>query len=100
MLGFYGQYAMSREASGTSWQPEATPDSGMHATMGDWATMWHGYVNLTHNHQGGPRGADQTFSQSMLMGMGQRSLGDGTIGLRGMISLDPLMGKRGYALLS
>ncbi len=99
MHGFYGRYAMSREASGTSWQPESAPVTGIHTTMGNWNTMWHGYVNLTHNHQGGSRGADQTFSQSMLMGMGQRSLGEGTIGLRGMFSLDPLMGKRGYPLL-
>jgi hypothetical protein len=35
----------------------------------------------------------------MLMGMAQRSLGDGHLTLRGMISLDPLMGKSGYPLL-
>jgi hypothetical protein len=35
----------------------------------------------------------------MLMVMGQRELGEGTLGLRGMVSLDPLMGKRGYPLL-
>jgi hypothetical protein len=35
----------------------------------------------------------------MLMMMAQRPLGDGTLGLRGMVSADPLMGKSGYPLL-
>jgi hypothetical protein len=39
------------------------------------------------------------FSQSMLMGMAQRPLGDGTLTLRAMISFDPLMGRSGYPLL-
>jgi hypothetical protein len=99
MRGFYGAYPMSREASGTSWQPEATPADGIHTNMGEWSTMWHGFINAIYDHQGGPRGDSQTISQSMLMGMGQRSLGEGTLGLRGMISLDPMMGKRGYPLL-
>jgi hypothetical protein len=35
----------------------------------------------------------------MLMTMAQRPLGAGTVGLRGMVSLDALMGERGYPLL-
>src|SRR5436190_21987468 len=35
----------------------------------------------------------------MLMCMAQRMLGTGTLTLRGMLSLDPLMGKSGYPLL-
>jgi hypothetical protein len=35
----------------------------------------------------------------MGMAMGERTLGPGTLGLRAMVSLDPLMGKRGYPLL-
>ncbi len=34
----------------------------------------------------------QAFSESMLMGMAWRPLGIGTLGLRGMLSLDPIMG--------
>src|SRR5262245_58727284 len=30
MTGMYGPYAMSREASGTSWQPEAARHEGIH----------------------------------------------------------------------
>jgi len=99
MRGFYGSYGMSREASGTSWQPDATPMEGIHGVSGQWNTMLHGYINAVYDHQGGPRGDNKTFSQSMLMGMGQRPLAGGTLGLRGMVSLDALMGKSGYPLL-
>ena len=34
MTGMYGPYAMSREASGTSWQPDAAGHHGVHATGG------------------------------------------------------------------
>ena len=40
-----------------------------------------------------------TFSQGMAMLMGHRRAGPGTLGLRGMLSLDPAMGPRGYPLL-
>lgn len=99
MHGMYGAYPIAREASGTSWQPDATPMLGIHGMSGAWSAMWHGFVNVIYDHQGGPRGDNKTFSESMLMGMAQRSLAGGTLGLRGMVSLDPLMGKRGYPLL-
>src|SRR5882724_3474175 len=99
MQGMYGPYPMTREASGTSWQPESSPHEGIMAMHGEWMTMIHGFINLIYDHQGGPRGDTKTFSSSMLMMMGQRPLGEGTLGLRGMVSADPLMGKDGYPLL-
>ena len=99
MQGMYGPYLMSREASGTSWQPESTPNEGAEVMAGDWMWMFHGIVNGIYDHQGGPRGGTKWFSSSMGMAMGQRPLGPGTLGLRAMLSLDPLMGKRGYPLL-
>ncbi len=99
MAGMYGPYTMTREASGSSWQPDRTPMEGVHGMRGAWMTMLHGYANAIYDHQGGPRGASKTFAGSMLMGMAQRPLGDGTLGLRAMISLDPAFGKRGYPLL-
>ncbi|MDE2512322.1 MAG: hypothetical protein KGL74_14450 [Elusimicrobia bacterium] len=99
MTGMYGSYSMTREASGTSWQPESTPHEGLHLMEGDWRVMIHGYADAIDDRQGGPRGADKNFSESMLMAMAQRPLGPGTFGLRGMVSLDPLMGKSGYPLL-
>jgi hypothetical protein len=97
--GLYGDYPMAREASGTSWQPDGAGMQGIHGAQGDWSTMMHGYIDAVYDHQGGPRGADESFSESLLMLMAQRPVGDGTFGLRGMFSLDPAMGKAGYPLL-
>src|SRR5258706_3278276 len=94
-----GNYSMMRDSSGTAWQPESSTMEGIHGLLGDWATMVHGFASLIYDHQSGPRGANKTFSESMFMGMAQRMLGTGTLTLRGMLSLDPLMGKRGYPLL-
>jgi len=100
MRAALGPYPATREASGTSWQPDAAPHSGIHATYGDWSMMTHGFANLIYDRQGGPRGDSKTFSTSMLMMMGQREAGEGgTLGARAMISADPLMGKTGYPLL-
>ena len=97
--GALGDYPMMRDASGTSWQPQASPMEGIHGLYGDWSTMLHGFISGIYDHQGGARGDDKFFSASMLMGMAQRPLGAGHLMLRGMISLDPLMGKSGYPLL-
>src|SRR5262249_21759173 len=88
------------EASGTSWQPEAAGHRGIHAMHGAWMTMLHGYADVVYDDQGGPRGDTKTFSGNMLMAMGQRALGAGTLGLRTMLSLEPAtIGKEGYPLL-
>ncbi|MFZ3288642.1 MAG: hypothetical protein WA191_17575 [Telluria sp.] len=97
--GMFGPYAMTREASGTSWQPDGTPMEGVHGMNGPWTTMIHGYVNLVYDHQSGARGDSQSFAESMLMATAQRPMGGGTLGLRAMASLDPTIGKRGYPLL-
>ena len=47
MPGALGPHAMSREASGTSWQPDATPMAGVHFGAGDWSLMAHGLVNVS-----------------------------------------------------
>jgi hypothetical protein len=99
MQGTYGPYSMMREASGTSWQPDSSLHAGMMGMWGGWQTMAHGFVDAINDHQGGPRGDDKSFSASMFMLMAQRPSGEGTLGLRGMFSLDPLMGKAGYPLL-
>jgi hypothetical protein len=99
MTGALGNYSMMRDASGTSWQPESSTMEGIHGIYDDWATMVHGYASLIYAQQGGRRGGNKTFSESMIMGMAQRMVGDGTLTLRGMLSLDPLMGKSGYPLL-
>jgi len=100
MQASYGLYAMTREASGTSWQPDSSPMSGLHMDWGEWSAMAHAAVYGVYSHQGGPRGGNMLFSPSMGMLMAQRNVGEnGTLALRGMLSLDALMGKRGYPLL-
>src|ERR1700724_440721 len=99
MMGLEGAYAMSREGSGTSWQPDSTPMSGLHSMRGAWMTMVHGQADFIYDDQRGPRGATQSFSTSMLMFMARRELSDAAFGLRVMASTDPLMGRRGYPLL-
>lgn len=99
MSGAYGAYPMTRESSGTAWQPDSTPMQGIHAMHGEWMTMLHGYADFIYDDQGSSRGGNKFFSESMLMGMASRPLGGGTLGLRTMLSLDLLMGKDGYPLL-
>lgn len=99
MPSAFGPYGMTREGSGTAWQPEASPMDGMMFHGDRWMTMVHGIANVTYDHQGGPRGDDKSFTSSMFMAMANRPLGGGTLGVRGMFSLDPAMGRGGYPLL-
>ena len=99
MAGALGNYSMTRDGSGTSWQPGSAPMEGLHGLWGDWSTMLHGSFTGVYTNQGGPRGADQVFSESMIRGMAQSQVGDGQLTFRAMLSLDPFMGKRGYPLL-
>lgn len=99
MKAQFGSYSMSREASGTSWQPEATPMEMISTMKGDWSLMAHGYANFVVDRQSGPRGDSKMFTESMLMLMANRPVGPGTLGLRTMLSLDPTIGKSGYPLL-
>jgi len=99
MTSPFGDYLMMRDASGTSWQPDATPHEGVMTMAGGWMVMGHALLNLVYDGQGGPRGGDKTFVAGMVMGMAQRPLGGGTLGLRAMMSPDPFMGPSGYPLL-
>jgi hypothetical protein len=99
MAGQLGGYGMTRDASGTAWQPQSTPMDGVSWRAGGWNGMVHGYIDEVYDQQNGPRGATQTFSESMLMVMAQHAAGPGTLTLRSMLSLDPLMGRAGYPLL-
>jgi hypothetical protein len=100
MRGLLGSYPMSREASGTAWQPESTPHTGMHAMRDGWDLMVHGFATVIYDHQGSERGGEKTFSENMLMGMASRDVGPGRFGLRAMLSAEPwTIGREGYPLL-
>jgi len=99
MMGALGPYPMTRESSGTAWQPDTTEHDGVMGVIGDWSLMAHGLVDLVYDHQSGPRGDDKAFASGMLMGRAQRPLGSGTLQFKAMVSPDPLMGAHGYPLL-
>ncbi len=100
MPGALGDYPMSRDASGTSWQPDASVHAMGHVMRGDWTLMGHGMLNGVYDWQEGPRGDQLTFLSGMVMGSARRDAGEGDIlTLRAMLSPDPFMGKRGYPLL-
>jgi len=113
--GSLGTYPMSRDASGTSWQPEASPMQGYHGRFqGEGGPevfrdetepgahfMIDAFLTAVHTDStDSPRGDNDSFVQSMAMMMLQAPVGPGTLGLRGMFSLDPtLVGDDGYPLL-
>ncbi|HEU4428109.1 MAG TPA: hypothetical protein VFT98_05115 [Myxococcota bacterium] len=98
--GSLGGYPMSRDASGTSWQPDVSDHGGLHLMAGEWMLMGHALVNGVYDWQEGPRGGEKAFASGMVMGMARREVGDGDVlGFRAMLSPDPFMGKRGYPLL-
>lgn len=100
MHGDLGPYPMTREASGTSWQPDVSLPMGEHVMLGEWMVMGHLLLNTVYDWQDGPRGDEKAFLSGMAMAMAQRDLGDGnTLALRAMLSPDPFMGKSGYPLL-
>jgi len=100
MTGALGDYPMTRDASGTSWQPDNTPHGMTHTMRGDWMIAGHAILTATHTDQQGPRGDRQEFVAGMVMGTARRGWPTGdTLTLRAMLSPDPFMGKRGYPLL-
>ena len=99
MVGALGPYPMTRESSGTAWQPDSSEHSGWMSSAGEWNFMTHAVLNLVADHQSGRRGDDMVFASGMLMGMASRPLGNGRLQFKAMLSPDPLMGKRGYPLL-
>ena len=100
MTGALGAYSMTREASGTAWQPDASTHEGLHLMRGDWMVMAHATLNGVFDKQNGPRGSEKSFVSGMLMGMAKRTLANGDmVQFKAMLSPDPLMGPRGYPLL-
>jgi hypothetical protein len=98
--GLFGAYPMSRDASGTSWQPDAAGHRATHLMAGPWMLMGHADLAFVYDRESGPRGSEKSFVGGMLMGAARRDFaGADTIGLRVMMSPEPFMGKGGYPLL-
>jgi hypothetical protein len=84
--------------SGTSRLPgREAAMHGLHVMRGDWMIMAHGYAWGVYTDQGGPRGDDKAYVQSMAMLNAQGPVGDGArLTLKSMWSLEPMMSARGY----
>lgn len=95
--GILGDYAMTRDSCGTSWQPDSAAHGALHGTAGDWMLMGHIMLWGVYDNQSGSRGDDKAFVEGMLMGAARRDFSNGdTLNLRAMLSPDPFMGKSGY----
>jgi hypothetical protein len=100
LTGLYGAYPISRESSGTAWQPDRASHEGVHGMRGDWMFLIHGFATAVYDNQGGMRGDEDFFGASMVMGTARRSLASGVLAFRAMLSADPAtIGKEGYPLL-
>ena len=80
---------MAREGSGTAWLPDETPMYALHASKGAWTLMFHENAFLQFLHESGERGDDQPGSINWVMGMAQRNIRSGRLGLRAMFSGEP-----------
>jgi hypothetical protein len=91
---------MTREGSGTAWLPDASPMRALHVIAGGWELMFHGNLFVGYDYQATDAGDEELVSQNYAMVMARRALGTGSLGLRVMLSLEPLtVGKSGYPLL-
>jgi hypothetical protein len=86
------------EGSGTARLPgREGMMPGQHIQLGDgWMGMAHGYAWGIYTDQGGPRGDDKLYVQSMGMLMAEKDFGGARLQLKSMFSAEPLMGDRGY----
>ena len=89
-----------QEASGTAWQPAATPMAAFHFRDYGWNFMADASIFAGYDIQTGDRGEDAWYSTNWIMLMGWRPLGGGEITLRTMASVENwTVGERGYPLL-
>ena len=102
---YSGNLPMSRNGSGTSWMPDASP-MYMYMSMKDKSMlMLHGNIFLRYTKQDlfnkGSRGGDHFDAPDWFMAMYDRQVGTkGLFNATAMISFDPfLVGEAGYPLL-
>ena len=90
----------TRDRSGTSWLPDASPMQGHMWHRGSWMLMLHGNAFVQYIETGGDRGDGQFGSINWVMGMAQREMGGGQLLLKTMFSAEPAtVGRCGYPTL-
>jgi hypothetical protein len=85
----FTQEIQAHATSGTSAEPDSTPQPMLMSMRGGWILMVHGNGFLADTQQTGPRGADKLFSTNWGMFMAQRAWGPGQLTLRSMLSFEP-----------
>ena len=92
---------MSRDGSGTSWIPDSSPVYGNMFMLGDDMVMLHGAVFPRYTNASSERGDDRIDAPNWIMAMFSHPFSESMqLGLRAMMSLDPLTEQgRGYPLL-
>ena len=96
----FGPLSDMQEASGTAWQPAATPMHAHHSMVAGWQLMTHYNAFLAYDDQSGPRGDEQFNSVNWLMLMARQRSTENELMLRGMFSLEPwTTTAKGYPLL-
>jgi len=96
---------MTRDGSGTSWLPDASPMYGIMLNSGKWSYMLHGNIAPRYTKQDlfnkGSRGDHAVDVPNWFMGMAQRQIGkNGLLHFNLMMSLDAITeGGGGYPLL-
>ena len=83
------QTPAARDGSGTAWLPDESPMYAVHSIKGPWMLMFHENAFLQYLKESGTRGDEQFGSINWIMGMAERRVGPGRLGLRGMVSAEP-----------
>ena len=92
MQGTLGRWSMNREGSGTAWQPDSSPMfMKMLPSSSGWGLSTMGNLQAGYVSAGGSRGDKAFFTDSMLMLMGRKEVGNDILGFGLMTSLDPII---------
>lgn len=83
-----GMYLMSM-ASGTSMNPLSWPMPMLMRRSGSWNLMLMGQAFIVDIQQSGPRGGDKLYSPNAFMFSAEHSIGNGSLMLQSMLSLEP-----------
>lgn len=90
----------TRDASGTSWQPDSTPMFMWRMRADGWRLALHENAFVGYDDKATQRGEEQFTSMNWLMGMATHELGGGELTFRAMLSAEPAtVQDGGYPLL-
>jgi hypothetical protein len=94
-----GMYLMTM-ASGTSMNPQSWPMPMIMTRIGTWNLMVMGQAFIVDTQQSAPRGGDKLYSTNAFMISAEHNVGNGSLMLQSMFSLEPAtISNRSYPLL-